>query len=111
LRDAQQERFISVLQNMSYGIGELYNRQLNDIARFQIPTSPTKKTETYNESDVLGNTVREPKEVFITLSTTLKKVKPPKAHIETSEDVEEYLGELRKVLLDQIAQQRKINLN
>jgi len=111
LKEAKNERFISALENMSYGIGELYNKQLNDIARFNTPVSVATKSETYNEGGTSENVAREPKEVFITLSTTLKKVKPPKAHIETSEDVEEYLGELRKVLLDQIAQQRKINLN
>lgn len=111
LRDAENERFISVLENMSYSVSELYNKQLNYIARLTMPVTVVPELGNYKEEAVIGNLTREPKEVFITLSTTLKKVKPPKAHIETIEDVEEYLGELRKVLLDQIAQQRKINLN
>lgn len=110
LKGIANERFIASLENLSFGVRELYNKQLNYAVQLATP-APSPDANTYPDGAAEGTVLREPKEVFITLSNTLKKVKPPKAHIETSEDVEEYLEELRKILLEQIAQQRKINLS
>src|SRR5690606_23403723 len=111
-KDATRERFIASLENMLYGIPELYNKQLSLCVQLAAPAADDGKVSIYPDGLTSGSGVQEkPKEVFITISNTLKKVKPPKARIETDEDVEAYLDELRKVLLEQIAQKRKINLS
>ncbi len=111
LKDVQGERFIANIKQMGGDLSNLYTEQLNLCVRLANPPAPTVvryDTEGAIEKPVL---VQSPKEVYITLSNTLKKIETQVQRLETEEDVETYLAELKKVMLEQLKQNRKININ
>lgn len=112
LRNAAKEPLISHIRDSGANLSDIYTRQLNECVRLAQPPKPyapgnTPATPDANEPD----NPTSPKEVYITLATTLKKVDADLTRLETEADVEAYLAALKKTLLDQLAQNRKINLN
>lgn len=104
------ERFIANIKDLRNDLSNLYTQQLNRCVQLANPPQP-KIVNVVDGAHEIPTVVSEPKETYITLSNTMKKVKSDKLRLETEADVEQYLEELKNVLLDQLKQNRKINLN
>lgn len=111
LTDAKKEPLISNIRDFGNNLSDLYTRQLNLCVNLANP--PKRKTEATENSPAenQNNKVAEPVATYITLSNTLKKVNTDVSRLETEEDVEQYIQALKAALLDQLKQNRKINLN
>lgn len=113
-RNANKERFISNLKDFGNDLSDLYTKQLNLCVTLANPSKEYKETKE-DSGDNSGENpvpkVADPHEFYITLSNTLKKVNSDVSRLESEEDVEHYLAALKTVLLDQLKQNRKINLN
>lgn len=111
LRSAKSERFIANLINTCTEVPRLYNEQLNACVRLAIPpvpvTNPSAGVATANE----GKVVYEAKPRYIQLTAALTKVKSPVTRIETKEQLDQYLESLKQTLMNELKENRKINLN
>lgn len=109
LADAKKEPMISNIREFGNHLSELYTQQLNLCLNL---ANPPKAAAEYK--DAKGKSIpqaAEPKAVYITLSNTLRKVHTDISRLETEEDVENYIEALKAVLLEQLKQNLKINLN
>ena len=109
LEQVKKERFISNIRDLGNNLSDLYANQLNRCVALANPPQP-KSTPNKVGDNPTTTTVQEP-ETYITLSNTLRKVNINIHRLETEADVEKYLAELKTVMLDQLKQNRKINLN
>lgn len=110
IKETKSERFIASLRNTRNEISDLYNRQLN-LCVSLATQSQNKETTSGASSENDKSAATEPKPIFIRLATALGKVKSNVSRIETQEELDQYLSDLRKALLDELNQNRKINLN
>lgn len=100
ITDIEQERFIGNIRTKSnYASGEIYQRQLAEMMNL---ADPPKPSETGNKESSKQNTIFVSKESV--------KVKFKKPSLETIEDVEEYITELKKELLKIIEEHKRISL-
>jgi hypothetical protein len=93
---AKEQKFIANLMQDRQRLGNLYTDQLNLLSKLT-----TKAPE--------GSTW--PKEHFINLRNVEKLVVFDKTQLKSEEDVNEYLEQLKKALMEQIEANRKITLN
>ncbi len=110
LEQVRRERFISNIRDLGNNISDLYTKQLNRCVALANPPE-AKSASTGDENVSTPTVVQEPRETYITLPNVLRKVNIDIRRLETESDVEKYLAELKMLLLDQLKQNRKINLN
>lgn len=103
------ERFISNIREYGSNLSELYTAQLNLCDRLANPPQTEYEGDQVPEGET--HLVNENSGTYITLSRTMRKVVTDMHRIETEQDVEDYLSALKKVLLEQLKQNRKINLD
>lgn len=89
------QNFIANLMQERQQIGQVFTNQLNLLVKL------TSKTSTDSA----------PKEQFIQIRSVEKHVRFDRTQLKTEQDVEEYLEQLRRALLEQIRDNRKITLN
>lgn len=115
LTDTKKEPLIANIQLNGNHLSDLYVRQLNLCVSLANPPKPKSEDYSTKEKDEnFGTDVAaepEPKAVYITLSNTLKKVNTKVSRLETEDDVNDYVAALKEVLLEQLKQNHKINLN
>ena len=93
---AKEQKFIANLMQDRQRLGDLFTDQLNLLSKLT-----TKVPE--------GST--EPKEHFINLRNVEKRIVFDKTQLKSEADVNEYLEQLKKALMEQIEANRKITLN
>lgn len=102
---AKNQNYIANLKVDRDRLGNLYTDQLNKIgnilAKNQAKANPPEP----------GTPEPAPVEHFINIKEVEKKVKSTKGQLKSEADVEEYIDSLRKAMMEQIQQNRKITLN
>lgn len=111
LTDAKKEPLISNIRDFGNNLSDLYTKQLNLCVNLANPPKPKTEATENSPAENQNNKVAEPVATYITLSNTLRKVNTDVSRLETEEDVEQYIQALKAALLDQLKQNRKINLN
>jgi len=112
LAEAKKEPFISNIKNLGNNLSDLYTAQLNICLNYANPPQPVTNVIGADLSNNLAAmNSGEPKLEYITLSNALKKVNFSISRLETEAEVEKYIEALKLVLIDQIKNNRKINLN
>lgn len=94
---AKTQNFIANLMHDRQRLADIFTEQLNTLSRLTA------------KPDAGGNTT--PKEEFIQIRNVEKHVRFEKTQLNSEEDVNEYLDQLKQALIEQIRSNRKITLN
>ena len=105
---AQNERFIGNLKAMNAEIDKVYNNGINIINKWIEDNE--EKTTPQSGGNTSGQETKKTVKKFVNKSTAMN-VDFSKQILETESDVEEYIGELKKKMIDYIRQDKNIMLN
>ena len=112
LANIKNERYIANMQGTRAEVADLLIRQLN--LCLSLAKQPEPITPITDGTRPIGDTPRpievKPKEVFIRLENAMAKVKTNISRIENQEDLDNYLSALKATLMEELKQDRKINL-
>lgn len=108
LKEIKEERFIDRMINSRSRVSDLYNKQLNLCV--SLASTPKQEATSSGEQNPQADTPTPPKQIFIRLANAIGKVKANITRIETEEELDQYLAALRETLLNELQQDRKINL-
>ena len=115
IESSKDERYIESLQLARKTLEEMYTNSMNKIVEFIEKNNPQPYPEDPqvgggdNTTPVVKEPVVKPKS-FINKTEVLKLVKFTKARLESTDDVEAYITELKNKMIEQINQDKNITL-